>query len=219
MELYQKFKAWSRGKQIGAGVVLVHFVCVLALVVHHWMAGHPPPRRMAVRTRQVASVVAQSVAPSAPKSVASPAAPSKAPAKKPAPAAAKPKAKTIQSTPSKPVKTEPLVVAPPVTKAVLAVPMLIEPSPTLEIQEAEPTYEELLIATFQNALDLPEIGEVRACLEIDRMGRLVSCIILETKSRKNGEFLKNRLPDLLFPCFNGADLQSFTVTFRNVETR
>ncbi len=215
MELYQKFKAWSRGKQIGAVVVLAHFLCVSALVVHHWVAGHPPPRRMAVRTRQVASVVA----PTAPKSVSRSVAPAKAPPKKSAPAATKPQAKTIQSTPSKPVKTEPLVVAPPVTKAVLAVPMLIEPSPALESQEAEPSYEELLIATFQNALDLPEIGEVRARLEIDRMGHLVSCIILETKSRKNGEFLKNRLPDLLFPCFNGADLQSFTVTFRNVETR
>jgi hypothetical protein len=86
-----------------------------------------------------------------------------------------------------------------------------------------PTYGEFLIAYLQSSLDLPEYGEVRAKIEIDRFGKLLHCEILEAKSTKNAEFLKNQLPDLTFPCLNDFDImdfsQTFTITFRNVETR
>lgn len=85
----------------------------------------------------------------------------------------------------------------------------------------DPTYGEYLIAYLQNALDLPEYGEVRAKIEIDRFGRLIDCEILETKSMKNAEFLKNQLPELTFPCLNDFGIvdtsETFTITFRNVE--
>lgn len=84
-------------------------------------------------------------------------------------------------------------------------------------------YGEFLIGYFQEALDLPEYGDVKAKIQIDRFGKLVECEILEAKSLKNAEFLKNQLPGLTFPCLNDFGIletaQTFTITFRNVETR
>lgn len=223
MELYKKFQNLSRGRQIGCVVLLIHFLCVFALTVHHLIANHPPKRPIAVRTRQIALPQKAAVAntnttpkkqtPSPPKAAKKTAA--KAPSKKVEPAK-----KAVKETPK--AEPEPIVeeiVTTTFTKTALSLPSLIETPTTSENLTIDPTYEELLIATFQSTLDLPEMGEVKARLEIDRTGRLVSCTILETKSRKNEEFLKNRLPDLMFPCFNGGDIQSFTVTFRNVENR
>jgi hypothetical protein len=83
-----------------------------------------------------------------------------------------------------------------------------------EISEADPTYSEYLIAYLQAALDLPEFGEVKAKLEIDRFGKLLALEILETKSRKNAEFLKKELPLLDFP--QGTESSVYTITFRNL---
>ncbi len=84
-----------------------------------------------------------------------------------------------------------------------------------------PSYEEYLVAYLQGALDLPERGDVKLRIEIDRFGRLSECEVLDSRNSKNAEFLKNRLPELTFPCFNDfgiTDLtQTFTITFRNVE--
>jgi hypothetical protein len=171
-----------------------------------------------------------------------PKAPLAKPSTKPA-APAKPKStsknKSIQTAPKTPTKPKPPearptpepafepepISNPPLPKSDLLLPSLLVPSMpelshvkplyTEESSAIDPSYEELLIATFQSALDLPEIGEVKVRLEIDARGHLIDCTILETKSRKNGEFLKHRLPELLFPCFPGEEIQSFTVIFRN----
>jgi hypothetical protein len=85
----------------------------------------------------------------------------------------------------------------------------------------DPSYGEFLIAYLQNTLDLPEYGEVKAKIEIDRFGKLLDCKILESKSVKNGEFLKNELSRLDFPClkdFGIADSsKTFTILFRNID--
>ena len=100
------------------------------------------------------------------------------------------------------------------------VPIRVEEANTSPI---DPRYSDHLILFLQNALDLPEHGEVKALIEIDRYGNLIDCIILDSKSRKNSDFLKNRLPDLAFPCFNDFEIidatLKFTLTFRNVEIR
>lgn len=240
MKLYEKFQNLSRGRQIGCTVLFVHFLCVFALTIHHWIVNHPPKRPIAVHTRQIA--LQPKTTPPVTTPVTTPVTPKTAPKKQaPTPKPSPPKAakKTTSPAPAnKPGKPSPAkkvtkevpkiapepvvqeeVVTTTFTKTALSLPSLIDTPLSTEEPITDPTYEELLIATFQSALDLPEMGEVRARLEIDRMGRLVSCTILETKSRKNEEFLKNRLPDLLFPCFNSGDIQSFTVTFRNAEKR
>ena len=105
-------------------------------------------------------------------------------------------------------------------KPELQLPQIIQPKQAPPAV-ADPNYGEYLIAYLQNALDLPEYGDVKAKIEIDRFGQLVKCEILEAKNKKNAEFLKNRLPDLAFPCLNEFGIfdttQSFTITFRNVE--
>lgn len=104
------------------------------------------------------------------------------------------------------------------SRPLLPLPTLSTPAPVVD---SPPTYGEFLIAYLQNSLDLPEYGEVRVRLEIDRFGSLIHCEILETQSVKNGEFLKNQLPTLSFPCLNDFDIfetsQTFTIAFRNVE--
>ena len=62
-----------------------------------------------------------------------------------------------------------------------------------------------------------------AKIEIDATGAVTECDILDARSRKNAEFLKKRLRELVFPCFNEFGLTdnhlNFTVTFNNVENR
>ena len=100
------------------------------------------------------------------------------------------------------------------------VDLAIPSTPILNIDSAsssveDPVGKEIVAAFLQSALELPEYGDVVAKIEIGSSGELVSCEILDAKSTKNGDFLKNRLPELHFPCFNTAT--TFTITFRNVE--
>ncbi len=171
--------------------------------------------------------------------------PTKIAAKKTAPKASLKQEKTI---PEKTIKEEPvqnealqeiakslqsLAAAAAITAApepryerpALILPKAIAPSQTTAEPEsnANPSYEDFLVAFLQSSLDLPERGDVRIRIEIDRFGHLSECEILDLKNSKNGEFLKKRLPELAYPCFNDfgiTDLtQTFTITFRNVETR
>lgn len=222
MELYKKFQRLSRLSQIGLVVFSLHLLFIFFLLAQHLVTHTPPKRPIAIRTHRMPAPVALAPpqkAPPAPVSVPAAKKNKTAPAEKP-----KPAKKTSLSNP----KPSPAVTATPPPsspKPELSLPSLIVPQKIdvkpLYIEEGslDFSYEEQLIALFQSELDLPEMGEVKARLEIDPQGRLVSCTLLDSKSRKNGEFLKNRLPDLLFPCFNGTDIQSFTVTFRNVENR
>lgn len=72
---------------------------------------------------------------------------------------------------------------------------------------------ETLAFFLQQALRLPEFGEVKVCLSIDRQGHLLVFDIVEAKSEKNAQFLKNQLPLLQFPCLN--EVVSLTITFTN----
>lgn len=101
--------------------------------------------------------------------------------------------------------------------------------PTIEIQTGiqapfdRPGYGEMVSAILHSSLDLPEFGKVVAKIEIDANGAVTRCEILETRSQKNAAFLKKRLQELAFPCFNEFGLTethlNFTITFHNVENR
>ena len=111
-----------------------------------------------------------------------------------------------------------------VTKSTLSLPALIAPKAELEeLPSTDLHYGEILIGYLQSMLELPEWGEVKALIVINRFGEPIRCDILESKSRKNGDFLKKRLPELSFPCFNDfsivGETLEFTITFRNLETR
>lgn len=94
------------------------------------------------------------------------------------------------------------------------------PNISNELSNKDLSYEEELIAYLQNILDLPEYGEVKVRLEIHKEGRLLHFEILEMKNQKNGEFLKKRLPELVFPPFNNLgpndEVVQFTIVFKNL---
>lgn len=214
-KLYEAFLTFSRGKQIAIAVCLVHLLAVFALFGHHLFSRRiQPVRPIVVRTITPIPVVA---APPKPEPVKQKEA---APAKKES--AAKPKGKAVAKK-QEPVKKE-VVEAPKAKKRpALVVPAKIETKAPVIESEIDPNYGEFLIAFLQNSLDLPEYGEVKARLEIDRFGKLVKCEIIDAKSTKNAEFLKAQLPELLFPYLNDFGIvdstQTFTITFRNVENR
>jgi hypothetical protein len=239
-KLYAKFLTYSRGKQIAVAVCLVHFFAIFCLVAHHlttirWKT----PRPMVVKTileqppRSIAHAPKATPTPK-PQKVSAPVTPK--PAKKPSPG--------LQPKPTNPVAKKSL----PVPKSSLdpnpykeiaesletfsseaksnrpslLIPSKVQPKAQITTESnLDPTYGEFLIAYLQTSLDLPEYGEVRTKLEIDRFGKLIDCEIVEAKSLKNAEFLKNQLPQLTFPCLNDFGIidptQTFNVTFRNVE--
>jgi hypothetical protein len=220
------FRSLSRGKQIAWGVLSVHVLCILMLTASHFLSYKKPKTSFTVNTVRLSPPKPQPmVAVVAPKSVTAtkPAAPSKTVAAAPL-AVAK---KTKGVAPAKPApKASPSLLAQieqslatltPVTpsstpKATLNIPQL------QAVPEAPPTYElfsatETIGAFLRESLELPEFGDVRATLWIDANGHLTKMEILESKSAKNADFLKNRLPELLFPCLNKST--SMTVVFRN----
>jgi len=83
------------------------------------------------------------------------------------------------------------------------------------------SYTENLLSILTKNLDLPEFGAVKAAIEIDALGSVIQVRILEEKSHKNSEFLKKRLRELTFPCFNEFGLSEkrmeFVITFLNLE--
>lgn len=231
-KLLSLYKSFSREKQITVGVVLVHLTLLFMLSCHHLITSRlKPPRPMIVKT---ISPVAPSAAPAIlpvkekpvfaevqPKKSISPPKPSEKMVKKidvPKPTKKAETslgeiAKSFETLGSDTKKKSP---------STLAVPKKV--APVLREQEIvdDVRYEEFLIAFLQESLDLPEFGQVRLKLEIDGGGKLIDCQILEAKSAKNAEFLKNRLPELAFPCLNDfgkiSATQTFNITFRNVET-
>ncbi len=232
MKFFQKFLALTRAQQITLGVCIVHICALFGLVIHHFVSKRfRPARPMVIRTLAMApKEIRTSEAPAKPAPKAT--APQKQP---PPPAKQQPKKssspkKIAPAAPSKPPPKEnallheiteslqTLAAEKPQLRSQLSIPSKIERKAEVVPTkiEGDPTYGEYLVAFLQNALDLPEYGEVKAKIEIDRYGNLVECEILETKSRKNAEFLKNRLPELAFPCLNDGS-HSFTITFRNVE--
>lgn len=105
---------------------------------------------------------------------------------------------------------------PSTSKKQIEVPIFSEPQLSdisSEILPEDLTTNEKIILLLQETLQLPEFGEVKVFLSIDRSGRLQSLEVLKAESAKNAEFLKNRLPDLQFPCLNEAT--SLTVVFSN----
>ena len=210
-------------KKIVYGVLGVHCFLVMLLCIHHVWTNKKIPSKMVVRTIVQTPLVSSSVVVIKPgggekKTVVKPVASSSA-AKKPSPAP-KSKAKVLSppsSSPSQEIRKEVFSKSSP-----LVLPKEISIPKVSFQEEVEGNYGEVLVVFLQNALDLPENGEVKMDLEIDGTGKIIRTDILESKSKKNGEFLKKRLPELALPCFNGFRKSNetfcFTITFKNLES-
>jgi hypothetical protein len=204
--------------RIALGVCVAHLFILFTLIAHHRLSRTLRPMKpIAVRTiiPQVAVKPAAPVVAAAPKKAAAPVV-AAAPTKKKQ-VAPKDEGLVKEIASHEAARKE----AKGAPKKELPIPKKIESKPTETAAIAPPNYAEFLIGYLQEALILPERGDVRVKLVIDRFGKLLDCEILETKSAKNGEFLKNRLPELAFPCLNDFDIfeatQTFTIAFRNVE--
>lgn len=189
------------------------------LSVHHLFWNEKPKKRIVVRTIPQKSVVVQNqkaVAP-ATKQAAQKSKPISTPAKGAKKVVAK--AKPALKTPTNAKEVEAPIAKPKSIDLPVPILKIKEDEPVHEIgqETVQPSYGQTLIAYLQGSLDLPEFGEVKVDLEIDRNGHLVRFEILEEKSKKNAEFLKKRLPELVLPCFNDTSNETavFTITFKN----
>jgi len=152
-------------------------------------------------------------------------------AKKPAKAAAKPKIpagalheieegfNAIETKPFASKTSAPEIKLPAVIQSQSAQSISIDSNIT---QSSVPsTYHLCLIEQLQTSLQLPEIGDVKIKIMLAAPGTISSIQILDAKSKKNAEWLKNQLPLLSLPCFNDFGIVDaileFTITFRNVE--
>lgn len=194
-------------------ILSLHFAALLLLTGHHFFTKKPLlTHRIAVRT----------VSPSRPQP---PAVSSPSPKPSSKPASSKSRSKPAPT----PKKTTPHVEETLLEELTQSLSTLSSPRPIPSRSRPDlpiPTYIEaqtdsslddadLLIGFLQSNLELPEQGEVTMKIAIAPSGTLLSCEILREKSRKNSEFLKKRLPELCFPCFN--ETTTFTITFRNVD--
>jgi hypothetical protein len=243
MKFYKAFLLLTRGKQIALVVCGAHLLAIFSLLGHHLISSRlKPPRPIVVRTITVAKREEITPKQSAPAPKPKPAAPAKkveppkpkaaAPATKKEPP---PKSKQSSSKPlakkELPVDEEDLFLKeiakslqkfkeepPKPAQRELSLPSTIQKKAQVNHEElhVDPTYSEFLIAYLENALDLPEFGDVKAKIEIDRFGKLVNLDILESKSVKNAQFLKNELPELNFPTDSTDSNKTFTITFRNI---
>lgn len=206
--------------QIGAIVVTLHLFCLFV-----WTSGYLWHRATTKRHKIAVNMVriepppkpAKPVA-AAPRPVAQPAAKKTAAAPKPVPKTNKPK--PAATPPPKPKPDALLqeiagnldaIAAPvtiPATKTEVQIPVLA----TAQKNTASGS-EETIASLLQASLTMPEFGEVRMQLTVDRRGRLRSMEVLHTKSEKNAAFLRNRLPELQFPCLN--EDTTLTIVFSN----
>jgi len=249
MEFFKKFLSFSRLKQIAIVVCFLHFLAIAAMTGHHFATRRLRPAKpisvrtfvpkaappLAVQTTQKTQPSRPAASSAAPKKVAEKPATQKKP---PAQTTAKPVKKAVAApaeAKAKPVKEEKalkeiaeslqsIAAEPKSIRPSLAIPAILsQPAKTSVAEESNfnPSYGEFLTAFLQSELALPEQGDVKIQIAIDSFGKLLDCQVLDSKSSKNEEFLKNRLPELVFPCFNVfgiTDLtQTFTIAFRNVE--
>jgi hypothetical protein len=118
-----------------------------------------------------------------------------------------------------PRKSSPDVALPSILESHSTVLADIEVSP--ETAEIASNYSLSLIEMLQRSLQLPEVGEVLIKIQLANPGKLMTVQILDSKSSKNAEWLKNQLPLLELPCFNDYGIVDafleFTIMFRNVE--
>lgn len=92
-------------------------------------------------------------------------------------------------------------------------------SAQLRDAHGEGEYKEALVSYLHQSLNLPEFGEVKIQLTLNRDGTVVKLIVLKTESEKNKKHLEAALPLLKFPPLGGLyskkQQQTFVLTFCN----
>lgn len=93
----------------------------------------------------------------------------------------------------------------------------IESAETLNSKEV--AYRDELAGRLKRLLTLPEFGEVKLKLTLDRSGQVVSVKILAAQSSANKTYIEKTLPTLKMPAFGSkfgtAPTNAFTITMSN----
>jgi hypothetical protein len=214
-------------KKISVAVISIHALLLIILTIHHFFSFKTIPKKMVVSTISLSKTTP--IIPS--KSSITPT---------PTPKSEDLKKNTASKTIS---KTNQIKVSPPPKKAeiekkqaaktldekktllskqttqkqVLSVPSKIQSLPEHVEEQTRPQYSQYLASYLQQELDLPELGEVKVFLEIDKHGHLQHLKILETQSQINSDYLLEKLPLLTFPSpiDFGSFENNFTITFKN----
>jgi len=239
MNIWQKFRAFSRARQITTIVFTLHFVTIFSMSINHYFASsfkqkkksiavHTIKKQPIAKAERLPPKQNQKTSPQ-PKAIASHA-PLKTkkeiPPQKKVPAKhAENKQKEETNSLLKELKEnlETISTGPTSTRKSSLILPTVNLTQKKEVSKGDESkiksYEEVLIAFLQTSLDLPEFGEVKARFDIDADGKLSSLEILESHNQKNAEFLNEKLSELIFPSISEASpahqLISFTITFKN----
>lgn len=109
-------------------------------------------------------------------------------------------------------KIEEKVYSPPRLK--LDVPRIESSSFEMEVGVQGKKSEETLIEFLHGALHLPEFGEVKIQLTLNRDGTAARLVVLQAESKNNRAYLEEVLPRLQFPLILEQE-KTFTLTFCN----
>ena len=201
--------------QIGAVVVALHLFCLFVWTGSYlWHRATTKRHKIAVNMVRIeppaksAPKVAAAPKPVPKKTVAAPKPVPKAAKPKPAAPTPKPKSEALLQEIAAHLDAISAPSNPPMKKTEVHIPELATPQSSTAAGS-----EETIALILQESLTLPEFGEVRVQLSIERRGRLRSMEVLHTKSEKNAAFLRNRLPELQFPCLN--EDTTLTIVFSN----
>jgi outer membrane biosynthesis protein TonB len=89
----------------------------------------------------------------------------------------------------------------------------------IDLRSGGSKYEGELVGKLQNALDLPEVGEVEIELTLRSDGHFSSMQIVRSESNLNGSYLVKQLKLVRFPPFTGEllgeETHTFSLTFCN----
>lgn len=92
-------------------------------------------------------------------------------------------------------------------------------SETANCTPAERTYYDELVSRLKLSLKLPEYGEVKLQLTINRSGSVVTVQSVKSKSKKNSDYVQKALPKLHLPAFgqnfSGEKEHTFRLTLSN----
>lgn len=95
----------------------------------------------------------------------------------------------------------------------------IDASETANCTPAERTYYDELVSRLKLSLKLPEFGEVKLQLTINRSGKVVTIKSVKSKSKKNSDYIQKALPKLHLPSFGqnfaGEKEHTFRLTLSN----
>lgn len=240
----KKFYGLKRKQQIAFVVWSLHGLVLVSLLIHHLsIRSFKPSRPIAIRTiteklppaplkkkiqttnpnlapatapnLAVQKKIAAKTAPSKPKIAEPPKSVSKTKSVSPSPRVGPLKELTAAIDALESLQT-------PVNSTSFDVPVAIAKEANKKTGAFQDSYNAYLISYLQEYLDLPEYGAVKMELMIDAEGKLLGMTVISSENAKNSEFLKNRLPQLAFPCFNDFDIHektlTFTISFRNAKT-